>query len=59
MDNLKIRQPQDPKKVNIHEEWEVKHWTAKWNVTREQLVDAVKRVGVNTVDVARYLGKPL
>jgi hypothetical protein len=22
-DNLKIRQPQDPKQVNIHETWEV------------------------------------
>ena len=58
-DNLKIRWPQDPTKINIHESWEVDYWTKKWNITREQLINAVKRVGVMTKDVARYLGKPL
>jgi len=58
-DNLKIRQPLDPKKINIHEQWEVNEWTKKWNITAQQLIDAVKKVGVLVVDVARYLGKPV
>lgn len=57
-DNLNIRQPQDPTKINVNEDWEVRYWTNKWNVTREQLVAAVRRVGVQTKDVARELGKP-
>ncbi|NBJ12140.1 DUF3606 domain-containing protein [Microvirga arsenatis] len=58
-DNLNIRRPQDPTKINIHEEWEVQYWTKKWNITREQLINAVRQVGVQTSKVAAYLGKPL
>ena len=56
-DNLKIRRPEDPTKINIHEEWEIDYWTTKWGITRQQLIDAVKRAGVLVVDVAKYLGK--
>ncbi len=57
-DNLNIRGPQDPTKINIHETWEVEYWTKKWGITKQQLLDAVRAVGVLTKDVARYLGKP-
>ena len=57
-DNLKIRGPQDPTKVNIHEDHELRYWTHKWDVTRQQLADTVKKVGVKAADVARHLGKP-
>lgn len=56
-DNLKIRRPQDPAKINIHEEWEIRTWTKKWNITRQQLMDAVEMVGPLVKDVAAYLGK--
>ncbi len=56
-DNLNIRGPQDPTKINVNEPWEVRYWTTKWNVTPEQLKLPVKAVGVRTPDVARYLGK--
>jgi hypothetical protein len=56
-DNLRIRRPQDPTKINIHEEWEVRFWTQKWNITRDQLVTAVRAVGVSTAAVAKFLGK--
>lgn len=58
-DDLTIRRPQDPTKINIHEDWEVRYWTKKWNITRELLIDAVRKVGVQTANVARHLGKPL
>lgn len=56
-DNLKIKQPQDPTKINIHEKWEVEYWTKKWGITEKQLKDAVAAVGVSTVKVAAHLGK--
>lgn len=58
-DDLTIRRPQDPTKINIHEEWEVRYWTNKWKITRQQLIDAVRAVGTSAAAVARYLGKPL
>lgn len=56
-DNLKIRQPQDPTKVNIHEAWEVEYWCKKWNITPEKLKEAVKTVGTSVEKVKTYLGK--
>ena len=56
-DNLKIRQPQDSTKVNVHEKWEVEYWTKKFGVTEKQLKDAVAAVGLMAADVARHLGK--
>ena len=56
-DNLNIRRPQDPTKINIHETWEVNYWTNKWSITADQLKNAVKAVGVLTKNVAAHLGK--
>ncbi|MDD2341365.1 MAG: DUF3606 domain-containing protein [Tolumonas sp.] len=56
-DNLKIRQPQDPKKINVHESWELEYWSKKFGVTQQKLKDAVKAVGVLVTDVQRYFGK--
>jgi len=56
-DNLKIRRPQDPTKINLHEIWEVHYWTSKWGVSASQLAAAVKAVGPGTAAVARHLGK--
>jgi Protein of unknown function (DUF3606) len=56
-DNLHIRRPQDPTKINVHESWEVQYWTHKWGVSRAQIEAAVRAVGTGTAAVARYLGK--
>jgi hypothetical protein len=56
-DNLHIRRPQDPTKINVHEAWEVKYWAQSLGVTEQQLKEAVKAVGVSTSAVKRYLGK--
>ena len=56
-DDLNRRAPEDPTKINVHESWEVRYWTNKWNITEQQLKDAVRAVGVQTKDVARHLGK--
>lgn len=55
-DNLKIRQPLDATKINIHEEWELEYWSKKLGVTRAALVQAVKTVGVSAAAVRKHLG---
>lgn len=56
-DNLKIRQPQDPLQVNVHESWELDYWSKKFGVTHDQLKAAVKAVGTQVSRVRAHLGK--
>jgi hypothetical protein len=56
-DDLKNRGAQDRSRVNVHEDHEVRYWTEKWGVTKQQLADAVKKAGVSVDAVARELGK--
>lgn len=56
-DNLKNRGAQDRARVNVNEEHEVRYWTEKWGVTKEQLAEAVRKAGVSADAVARELGK--
>jgi len=55
-DNLKIRRPQDPTKINIHEPWEVEYWTKELGVSKERLIQAVQAVGVMVTAVKKHLG---
>lgn len=56
-DNLNIRRPQDPTKINVHESWEVRYWTHHFGVSEQQLKDAVKAVGVSAAAVKKRLGR--
>jgi hypothetical protein len=56
-DDLKDRGARDRSRANVHEDYEVRYWTEKWGVTKEQLVEAVQRAGVSAKAVARELGK--
>ena len=56
-DDLKNRGAQDRARVNVNEEHEVRYWTEKWGVTKEQLAEAVRKAGVSADAVARELGK--
>jgi hypothetical protein len=51
------RHPQDSSRINIHEDWDVRYWTDRWQVSRQNLMETVKRVGLEVSDVARALGK--
>jgi hypothetical protein len=57
-DDRSIRGAADRSRINMQEDYEVRYWTQKWNVSREQLAAAVREVGVMAADVARKLGKP-
>ena len=51
------RKLQDASRINVHEDWELRYWADRWHVSRQQLMEAIKRVGVHVQDVARALGK--
>ena len=54
-DNLQKAGQQDRSRINIHEEWEVRHWTEALGVTREELEKAVAEVGVSAEAVRERL----
>jgi hypothetical protein len=55
-DDLKDRGARDPSRVNLHEDYEVRYWIEKSGVTKDGLVEAVRRAGVSAQAVARELG---
>jgi predicted DNA-binding protein YlxM (UPF0122 family) len=56
-DDLKKRGKPDQIRVNVHEDWELRERSKEWNVTPQQIKDAVKKVGPMVKDVKRELGK--
>ncbi|MGU3668746.1 DUF3606 domain-containing protein [Methylobacterium sp. A49B] len=56
-DNLRRREPEDKFKINVHEDWELEYWARRFGVTKERIKEAVRQVGVQTKDVAEFLGQ--
>lgn len=56
-DNTNIRQPEDPTKVNINQQWEIDYWCKKWSITKERLLKIVKKVGPMVVDIKKELAR--
>ena len=54
-DNLQKAGQQDRSRINVHEEWEVRHWTEALGVSREDLEKAVSEVGVSAEAVRQHL----
>ncbi|HBF50351.1 MAG TPA: DUF3606 domain-containing protein, partial [Massilia sp.] len=43
-DNTQDRGQQDRSRINVHEDYEVRHWTEALGVSKEELEKAVKAV---------------
>ena len=56
-DDLSKRNGGDRKRISLGEEHEVRYWTQKLGVSKEQLEHAVKQVGTSAEAVEDYLGK--
>lgn len=56
-DDLSRRRPEDPKKINVNQVWELDYWSTKLGVSTEMLRIAVSAVGPLVLDVKRYLGR--
>lgn len=57
-DRSKASVAQDRLRISLTQEHEVRYWTKKWGITREELEAAVKAVGPMAAKVAMHLGKP-
>lgn len=47
----------DRERINIHEDYELRDWSKSLQVSREELIKAVQKVGPMVKDVRRELGK--
>lgn len=56
-DDLSKKGPADRSRVNVHETWEVRWWCKEFGCTEQQLIAAVKAVGVMAAAVRKHLGK--
>jgi len=45
----------DRLRVNVNQEYELRDWAAKWNVSEQRVKEAVAKVGVMAEDVEREL----
>jgi hypothetical protein len=57
-DNTTKTAPADAKRINVHEDYEVRYWTKRLGCTPEQLRAAVAKVGVMVADVEAELKRP-
>jgi len=56
-DDTTMRRPQDSSRIALGEDYEVRYWTEKFGVSRDELAEAVKAVGNSADAVASHLGK--
>ncbi len=56
-DDLTRSGPEDQKKIDVNQSWEIDSWTKKLEVSEQELKDAVSEAGPLVVDVERHLGK--
>ena len=56
-DDTTLRSPQDAARISRHEDYEVRYWTHKWAISKDELADAVGKVGHSAAAVARHLGR--
>ena len=52
IDDLKDKGPRDRSTISLTENWEVSWWTQSFGVSKEQLEEAIRKVG-NSVDKVR------
>ncbi len=55
MDNLTKKEQSDRSKIKMHEDFEVKYWTKELGVSKEQLQNAVDKVGNSAAAVRKEL----
>jgi hypothetical protein len=50
-DDKSKRGPRDASRINMHEDYEVRYWSEKFGVSKEELAEAVRRAGSMAKDV--------
>ena len=54
-DNTHAAGGQDRKRINVHQDYELQDWAAKFGVTKDELKQAVAKVGDRAEQVEQYL----
>lgn len=54
-DNLQQRGGRDRELIDVNEDYELRDWSKKFGVTKEQLKEAVQAVGNESAKVEQYL----
>ena len=57
MDDLKKKGAADRSKINMHEAWEIDHWTKELGVSKDRLQRVVNKVGNSAAAVRKELGR--
>ena len=63
LNNLKMaddktkKGPADSSRVNVNEDYEVAYWTDAFDCTKQELIEAVEKVGTSSKAVKDYLSK--
>ena len=56
-DNTQSTGGQDRKRINVHQDYELRDWARKFGVTPEELKRAVESVGDRAEEVQQYLAR--
>jgi len=55
-DDTSKRGPRDSSRINMNEDYEVRYWSEKLGITKQELSEAVRRAGSMAKDVEAHLG---
>lgn len=55
MDNKSKTGKSDDSRINVNESYELQYWSEKFNISRDQLKEAVKKAGTLVTDVEKHL----
>ena len=55
MDDKSKTGKSDDTRINVNESYELQYWSGKFNVSKDELKQAVQAVGTGVEDVRRYL----
>ena len=54
-DDTSKRGPRDSSRINMNEDYEVRYWSEKLGITKQELSEAVRRAGSMAKDVEAHL----
>ena len=54
-DDTSKRGPRDSSCINMNEDYEVRYWSEKFGITKQELSEAVRRAGSMAKDVEAHL----
>jgi uncharacterized protein DUF3606 len=59
MSDGRTQAPANRTRINLHQVYEARYWSEKFNVSRDELESAVNKVGAMADDVERELSRAL